>query len=224
MSLQEELQQQRQGFQQKVSADVLHTFQAAAERLEQSGIAEKSLKIGDKAPIFTLPNVQGRSIASEQLLKNGPLAISFYRGSWCPYCNLELMALQRSFPQIKDIGAQLVAVSPEQPKSSEPIIGKHGISFEELSDAGNKVARQFGLVFTLDKALQPFYLKAGNDLPAYNGDDSWEIPLPATYVVNTDSTITHAFVDPDYTRRLEPSEIIKAVKEMVFLSLKNASQ
>jgi peroxiredoxin len=198
----------------------LRAFQGAAERLKQSGIAEKSLKVGDTAPAFTLPNVQGRTVDSTRLLKNGPLAISFYRGSWCPYCNLELVALQRSFPELKDIGAQLVAISPEKPEKAEALVGKHGLSFEVLSDAGNKVARQFGLVFTLDQDLQPFYLKAGNDLPAYNGDESWEIPLPASYVVDQNGTIVHAFVDPDYTKRLEPSEILKAVKEMIFLTLK----
>ena len=198
-----------------------YTFQAAIERLKQSGIREKCLKVGDKAPAFTLPNVHGSSIHSTKLLKSGPLVISFYRGSWCPYCNLELVALQRSFPQLKDIGAQLVAISPERPEKAEAIVGKHGLSFEVLSDAGNKVARQFGLVFTLDKELQPLYLRAGNDLPAYNGDESWEIPLPATYVVDRDGTIVYAFVDTDYTKRLEPSEILTAVKEMVFLTLKS---
>ncbi len=222
MSLQEALQQQRQKFQENAVPEVLQRFQRAAERLKQSGIADKSLKVGDRVPAFTLPNVQGRSISSEQFLKNGPLVISFYRGSWCPYCNLELMALQRSYPQIKNIGAQLVAISPEKPEKAEVSVGKHGLSFEVLSDAGNKVARQFGLVFTLDKTLQPLYLKAGNDLPAYNGDESWEIPLPVTYVVDRDGTIAHAFVDPDYTKRLDPLEIIKAVKEMAFLTLKKS--
>ena len=224
MSLKEELEQKKQASRAKMPEHVAGMMMRAAEQLQQSGIAGKSLKVGDKAPSFRLPNIHGQSVSFESLLKNGPLAISFYRGGWCPYCNLELQALQRAFPQIKNIGAQLIAISPQLPEKSVETVEQHGLSFEVLSDTGNSVARQFGLVFSLAEELRPIYKQVGNNIPAYNGDESWEIPIPATYVVDTDQTIVYAFVDPDYIKRLEPSEIIKAIKEMVLLTLKKSTQ
>lgn len=222
MSLQERLDQLRQQSRQTMPPEMSQKFQAASDRLKASDILEKSLKVGDTAPAFALPNSQGRTISSEQLLKRGPIVISFYRGNWCPYCNLELHALQQTFPQLKDIGAQLLAISPQEQEYSQAMAVKHGLSFEVLSDVGNVVARQFGLVFTVEEDLRPIYLKGGLDIPAYNGDESWEIPIPATYVVDADSTIVHAFVEPDYTKRLEPTEIISAVKHLAFLKLKHS--
>lgn len=223
MDLSEQLERLRQQSRQAMPPELAQKFQAAADRLRASEILEHCLILGDTAPAFTLPNSQGQPVSSERLLKQGPLVISFYRGNWCPYCNLELQALQNAFPQLKDIGAQLLAISPQTQEHGLDIAVKHGLSFEVLSDVGNVVARQFGLVFAVEDDLRPIYLKGGLDLPAHNGDESWEIPIPATYVVDTDSTIVHAFVEPDYTKRLEPSEIIRAVKHMAFLQLKHSS-
>ena len=220
MSLKDELEQLKLASQEKIPKHVRIKMQAATEQLIRSGLAENSLNVGDTVPSFILPNIQGRRVSSEALLKNGPLVISFYRGGWCPYCNLELHALQRSFPQLKDIGAQLVAISPQVPGKAIEMAVKHEVSFEMLSDAGNEVARKFGLVFSLPEDVRQIYRDLGIDLSDYNGNENWEIPIPATYVLDTDGTIVHAYIDPDYTHRLEPSEIIKAIKEMVFLTMK----
>ena len=136
--------------------------------------------------------------------------MSFYRGGWCPFCNLELWALQKILPEIERLGASLVAVSPELPDASLNTLEKHRLQFQVLSDRGNQVARQFGLVFTLPQELRPVYEQFGIDIPPHNGDQSFELPLPATYVIASDGTIRYAFVNSDYTQRAEPSDIIAA--------------
>ncbi|NOR55016.1 MAG: redoxin domain-containing protein, partial [Sulfurovum sp.] len=148
------------------------------------------------------------------LLKDGPLVINFYRGGWCPYCNLELQAFQDVLPQIKELGAQLVAISPNLPDKSLSSIEKHALSFQVLSDVQNKVSRQFGLVYTLDEKLQPLYKQMGIDLPEFNGDESYELPLPATYVVDSKGMIKLAFAPADYTKRLDPNKVIEVLKEL----------
>jgi peroxiredoxin len=122
--------------------------------------------------------------------------------------------LQLELPDIESLGAQLVAISPNLPDKSLSTVEKNHIAFEVLSDVGNHVARDFGLVFTLSEELRPIYASFGIDIPAFNGDHTFELPMPATYVIATDSTITYAMVDPDYPKRLEPSEIVKVLKNM----------
>ncbi len=122
--------------------------------------------------------------------------------------------MQLTLPDIEALSAQLVTVSPNLPDKSLSTAQKQELTFEVLSDLGNKVARQFGLVFTLTEELRPIYASFGIDIPAYNGDDTFELPFPATYVIDTDGTITYAFVDADYTKRLEPAEIVEVLKGM----------
>lgn len=212
MSLLEQIQEMQKGFMEQVSEEKLKIMQSATEKLIKSGIVENCLKEGDKMPAFSLPNAINETVSSSILLNNGPLVINFYRGGWCPYCNLELRAFQEALPEIKDLGAQLVAISPNLPDKSLSSIEKHSLTFEVLSDIGNKVSRQFGLVFTLDAQLQPLYKQFGIDLLAFNGDESYELPMPATYVISSDGIIKLAFVDADYTKRLEPDEVIKILR------------
>ncbi len=212
MSLMEQIQEMQKGFMGQVSEEDLKTMQSATEKLIKSGIAEKCLKEGDKMPAFSLPNAKNKTASSDAMLSKGPIVVNFYRGEWCPYCNLELRAFQEVLPEIIDLGAQLVAISPNLPDKSLSSIEKHSLTFEVLSDIGNKISRQFGLVFTLDAQLQPLYKQFGIDIPACNGDESYELPIPATYVVNSDGTIVLAFVDADYTKRLELEEVIKALR------------
>lgn len=194
--------------------DVLKAFMEATERLVKSGIAERALNVGDALPDFTLPNTRGEAVSSRDLLKSGPLVINFYRGGWCPYCNLELNALQKALPQIQALGAQLVAITPELPDKSLSTTEKNSLTFEVLSDKGNAVSKTFGLVFTLAEKLRPLYSNLGIDIPEFNGDESFELAMPATYVVDTKGTITLAFVDADYTKRLEPAEVIEALNKI----------
>ncbi|ASC71400.1 alkyl hydroperoxide reductase [Halomicronema hongdechloris C2206] len=214
MSLTQDLADLAQQTAAKLPGEVQAKMAAAAEELANSGITDDSLKQGDRIPDVTLPNATGREVAIGELLKSGPVVISFYRGGWCPYCNLELRALQQALPEIQAQGASLVAISPQTPDNSLSTAQKHEFSFEVLSDVGNRVARQFGLVFTVPAALRSVYQSLGIDLPAYNGDNSFELPLPATYVVNTDGTIAHAFVNSDYKQRQDPDEIVAVLKQL----------
>lgn len=187
--------------------------QAGAD-VAQLGIEDRSLKTGDRLPEFTLNNALGNPVAIADLLQQGPLVIAFYRGGWCPYCNLELRALQQALPAIKAEGAQLVAIAPETPDNSLSTQEKNELTFEVLSDVGNQVARELGLVFTLPEALLPIYQSFGIDVAAHNGDENFELPVPATYVVNPQGEIVHHFVNVDYKQREDPENILAVLRQL----------
>ncbi|MDT8398069.1 MAG: peroxiredoxin-like family protein [Pseudomonadales bacterium] len=214
MSLRDDIQELQQDFLQRMPKETVDLIMGATDRLVRTGIAEKSLKEGDKLPAFSLPDATGTPLSSSALLQAGPLVINFYRGGWCPYCNLELRAFQQALPEINALGAQLVAISPNLPDQSLSSIEKHALSFPVLSDVGNELARQCGLVFALDAALRPLYQQFNIDIAAFNGDDSYELPIPATYVVASDGTIKLAFVDADYSKRLDPLDVIEALRQL----------
>lgn len=182
------------------------------EQLIVSDAANKALKEGAQVPDFTLFDALGNSVTLSHLLKQGPVVIAFYRGAWCPYCNLQLHAYQQILPQIQTLGASLVAISPQTPDHSLTLAEKRALTFAVLSDVGNQVARQFGLVFPIDEAVRATYRQVGANLPAYNGDTSWELPIPGTFLVDQSGTVRLAFVDPDFTHRLDPSIIIARLK------------
>jgi peroxiredoxin len=184
------------------------------ERVQASGITAAALKAGQPAPNFTLPDTFGNPVSFSALLAHGPVVISFYRGEWCPFCNIELRALQQALPTIKQLGATLIAISPEKPDHAIVATEKNNLTFPVLTDFGNNVARQFGIVFQVGQELQEFSKNAfKNDLALRNGEDSYELPVPATYVIDTSSIIRFAHVEVDYmTSRAEPEEIISALK------------
>lgn len=184
------------------------------QELLNSGIVDQALKTGDKIPHFALPNATEQTIQINSILATGPVVLSFYRGGWCPYCNLELAALQQIMPDLKAQCANLVAISPQSPDHSLSTVEKHNLSFQVLSDLGNQVSRQFGLVFTVPEKLRPVYQQLGIDLPEYNGDQLFELPLPATYIVNSDGEIVYDFINADYKQRLDPTKILTILKEM----------
>ena len=140
-------------------------------------------------------------------------------GRWCPYCSLELLALQQALPEIQACGASLVTISPQTPDHSLETAEAHTLKFEVLSDAGNQVARKFGLVFAVPESIRPIYEKFSIDLQAANGTETFELPLPATYIVKANGTIVHAFVNSDYTQRLDPKDIVKVLKRLQSKSL-----
>ena len=166
------------------------------------------LKTGDQAPDFELPDGDGLIWRSEDLLRSGPLVIVFYRGRWCAYCNTQLAALQEVHKQIALAGASLVAISPQTQKHSYMTRDMHKLRFPVLSDAGNQVARKFGLVYRVPAELQAAYESIFTRLPGYNGDQTWELPLAATYVVKTNRAISYARIDADWRQRPEPEEIL----------------
>ncbi len=197
-----------------VTADILNLMDVTTEKLIAEQLSNHALKVGDKFPIFELPDSTGKQISSTELLAKGPLVLSFYRGGWCPYCNLELRALNNMQQEFSDHNAQLIAVSPQLPDASLSTEQQNELAYTVLSDAANRLAKKCGLVFTLDERLIPVYDQLGLDIPKANGDSSYELPLPATYVVNTDGIITFAFVHEDYTLRAEPLDVLNAVREL----------
>jgi peroxiredoxin len=194
-----------------VPPSVIETMHRATAELQASGLAERALKAGDKAPSFTLKDPEGNDISSADLLAQGPLVVSFYRGVWCPYCNMELQALQAALPQLEARGARLVAISPQTAPNSRKSVRQNALGFPILSDVRNEVATAFGLKFVLPDDLIELYKSLKNDLPTFNDDPSWTLPMPARYVIAQDGTIVYAEVNPDYTSRPEPEDMLPAL-------------
>jgi peroxiredoxin len=187
-------------------------MERATAELVASGQAERALKAGDAAPEFILNDPDGKPVSSTELLKRGALVISFYRGVWCPYCNLELKALEEALPSFKAEGANLVAISPQNAVNSRKSVRTNKLSFPILSDTHNDVAAAFGIRFALPDYLVELYKNLKNDLPAFNGDTSWTLPMPARYVIGQDGTILYAEVNPDYTHRPEPQDMLPVLR------------
>jgi peroxiredoxin len=192
-------------------ADKQAIMAKAIEDLRRSGLAERAVKSGQVMPSFTLPDVKRGVVSSQDLLKQGPLVVVFYRGGWCPYCNLELHDLQKYLPEFRKRNAQLVAISPQTPDNSLSTAQKAALTFYVLSDAGGHVARSFGLMYKLPEELVKVYQGFGLDLAKQNGTTDWELPLAATYVVAPDGKIVYSFVDPDYKKRAETRTLLKAL-------------
>ena len=171
------------------------------------------LKAGDRAPAIVLTNAKGETVDVGMLLKRGPVIVTFYRGGWCPYCNLELKAFQKILPDITAAGAALVAISPEKPDDTLSTAEKDALSFEVLSDIGQRVGRAFGLVYTFSDELKRAYQEFGRDVPATNGADEWALPISATYIIGRDGTIIYAYTDADYRDRADPEEVLMFLKE-----------
>jgi peroxiredoxin len=193
-------------------ADVLALMNTTNEELIAQHVRDNALQVGQKVANFSLENHCGDTVALTDLLAKGPVIISFYRGGWCPYCNLELKALNDYLPKFKAHNAQLVAVSPQLPDESLSTAQKNELEFDVLSDVSNIVANQFGLLFTLDERIQSLYTGFGIDFESYYGDKSFKLPLPATYVINQDGIITYAFISEDYTLRAEPEAVLNALQ------------
>ncbi|HZB88946.1 MAG TPA: peroxiredoxin-like family protein [Terracidiphilus sp.] len=213
MSLHEESVAYRDKAKQMLG-EKFNIFTSQIEALTASGAAKRSAQAGQHAPDFTLPDAHGSAISLSSLLAKGPVVLSFYRGEWCPFCNLELHAYQQVLPEIKALGATLVAVSPEKPDLGLLATEKNSLTFPVLSDLGNTVARAYGLVFTTSpevKALQQSAFQLS--LPDRNGDESWELPMPGTFVIDTQRIIRFAHVDPDYfAGRANPEEVLVTLR------------
>jgi len=211
MNLKKELKEIHTQFLKDASPEAKRILNNAAEKLAHQNLKESALKVGDKFPIFKLRNAIGETIFSDDLLREGPLVVNFYRGGWCPYCNLELVGYQEILPEIQNLGAQLVAISPELPDDSLDIIGRHSLKYEVLSDFNNELAKKAGLVFSLSEEMKSLYKGFGIDLVKPQGNKSYELPVPATYVVDESGSIILSYVNIDYTDRLEPEEVLSVL-------------
>jgi peroxiredoxin len=176
--------------------------------LAERGIASQALARGDNAPFFQLNDHNARSVSSWELLANRHLVICFFRGRWCPFCVGQLETMNLVQPQIEQAGATLVAISPQTVQQSSFMADQHKLRFPLLSDPENRVARQFGLVYRVPDYQQAIYRRVFINLPFANGDESWELPIPATYILEHDGSVLFASVNPDYTQRPEPADIL----------------
>lgn len=212
-SLSSLLDEKKQRFLQKADSAKIADYDAGLKAVEETGILSTALYVGDTAKDFNLPDQNGETNSLYQMLDDGPVVLTWYRGGWCPYCNMTLAFLQEMLPEFEAANGQLVALSPELPDSSLSTIEKNELDFTVLSDVGNKVARQYGVVFKLTDAVAKRY-QNGFNLHAYNGDETDELPLAATYVIDTDGVIQYAFLDVDYRNRAEPSDILEALHQL----------
>ena len=187
--------------------------QAVAE-LKHRNLAANILPVGAKAPQFELQDHNGEVIRSSDLLAHGRLVLCFIRGRWCPFCVGQMEAMNVIVPQLEQAGATLAAISPQTVKQSFFMHDQHKLRFPLFSDAGNKFARQFGLTYRVSAAQEAIYRRAFVNLPFTNGDDSWKLPIPATFILDRDATILYASANEDYTERPEPNDIIRVLQEL----------
>jgi peroxiredoxin len=170
--------------------------------------------VGNTVPDFTLPDTLGRPLRLSEKLARGPVVLTFYRGAWCPYCNLELRAYQQRLPRLSDLGASVIAISPQTPEASVSTIEKNLLDFDVLSDSGSRVARAYGLAFTFPEDLKAMYLRRAIPLPEFNGTDDWTVPIPATFVIAGDGRVVLSYVDADYRNRLDPDHVLAALETL----------
>lgn len=214
MSLKEQLAEYRAGWYKRVPPERQAIMQRHIDQLRAGAISPSMLKVGDRAPAIVLMNAKGQTVDVARLLKKGPVIVTFYRGGWCPYCNLELKAYQQILPEIAAAGASLIAISPEKPDESLSTAEKNALSFEVLSDVGQNVGRAFGLVYDFTDELKSAYRGFNLDIPARNGTpEEWALPVSATYVIDRDGIIVYAYTDPDYRDRADPREVLAALSK-----------
>jgi protocatechuate 3,4-dioxygenase beta subunit/peroxiredoxin len=214
MSLEDELEAQRRRAYERRSPQERKARADAVTAVADAKVADRALNVGDRMPVFRLPAISGETVDADRLLDRGPLVISFYRGGWCPYCNIELRALQGRLPEIEALGASLVAISPELPDRAAVTADSDALTFPVLFDQGNAVARQFRLTHEIAPEIVRYQLGNGNDVAAFNGMDTAEVPLPAMYVIDSAGMVRYAFVDPDYTHRAEPDVLIGVLRDL----------
>ena len=194
--------------------DVVALMHKSTADLIASGQAERALRAGDRAPSFVLPDANGATVSSQELLAKGPLVLTFYRGVWCPYCNLDLQAIEEVAPRIRALGASLVAISQQTAPNSRKSQVDNKLSFPILVDKGGETGAAFGIRFRLPDDLAELYKRLKVDLATINGEPSFTLPMPARYVIGQDGVIAFAEVNPDYTRRPEPDELLPVLQQL----------
>ena len=198
----------------RMAPERLAVLESATTALRATGIERSALKPGSQAPDLALDDALGRSVRLSDLWRRGPLVIVFYRGGWCPYCNLTLRAWQQRLPELAYRNASLVAISPQSPDNSLDTAEKNTLAYPVLSDSALEAARAFGIAFDLTPDLVEIYKDLGNDLPVRNGNGRWALPVPATFVIGRDGRIAFAHVEADYRQRAEPDDVLRVIDRL----------
>ena len=214
MDLQKELSAVEQMVREKTPSHVMPTIEASIHEVKESGLESRAIQPGEAIRDFELPDATGAMVKSLELRTRGPLLIVFYRGGWCPFCNLTIQAFQERYSEIANRGVTLVAISPQTPDHSLMLQEKHSLRFPVLSDSGNKVAQQFGIVFELDRDLRVVQEQFGVDISSFNGDHSFQLPVPAVFLVSKDGKVLDSFVEVNYMKRLAPETAIAWIDEI----------
>lgn len=211
-----ELKEARDYYREKrIPEEARAIMDAETQRLMEENIASLALKVSDSAPDFILPDGSGKPVRLYSLLQNGPVVVVFYRGGWCPYCNIHLRGFQRVLNQIKELGAQLLAISPQLPDNSLSTQEKDELEYPVLSDVGNQVAHQFGIAFRLSDALVKLYEDFEHPLQVSNGaEGAFELPMPATFLIDSKGIIRLAHVEADYTQRSDPDDLLREIQQL----------
>lgn len=210
-SLQDILSERKALIAKYVSPDIQGVHTRVIGELKDARFANNVLQIGSKAPVLELKDHNGTPLLSTELLEKGRLVICFFRGRWCPFCVGQLEAMNLLLRQIEQARASLIAISPQTVQQSYFTVDQHKLRFPLLSDTGNQVARQFGLVYRVPDDEQAIYRRSFVNLPFANGDNSWELPIPATFIIDRDGTVLYASANEDYTERPDPAEILRQI-------------
>jgi peroxiredoxin len=209
-ALQDQLDEITANTRRLVQAERMAINERAVRELFESRIEEKILPVGAEAPEFTLNDASGRPVRSADLLALGPLVLNFFRGRWCPYCITEIEAWRDLYPRLREAGVLFAAISPETERQSDFMVGQHGLPFPVLSDPGCTVAAQFGLAYTIPDYHRDYYRSILVNIPFVNGDNSWRLVVPATYVITPARRVAYAQAHADFRVRPEPDEVLAA--------------
>lgn len=212
-SLSDSLQARKDHFNKTAPEHKKVVYEDGIKAVEESGVLESAINVGDIAPDFTLTNAEAKEISLYEELKKGPVVLMWYRGGWCPYCNITMHYMQEFVGEFRERGAELIALSPEKPDDALSMAEKHDLEFVVLSDLHNVVAHKYGVVFKLTPEVHKIYEESFN-LSQYNDNDKGELPLAVTYVIDMDGTVTYAFLHPDYRERADIDDIIKALEDL----------
>lgn len=212
-STQNKLDAMKNKFEASAPKEKIEIYNKGIEEVAASGVLETSKKQGDIAPDFSLPDATGEKVTLSKFLEKGPVIVTWYRGEWCPYCNIYLQSLNEIAAEAKEHDISIIAISPELPEFTISMKAKNKLGFHVLSDVGNKVAKEYGITYTLPAAVQQQF-KGRLDVAGHNGDDSFVLPLAVSYVINKEGKIIYSFIDSDYKKRAEPRTLLDAAKEV----------
>jgi peroxiredoxin len=194
--------------------DVIAGMDRGNAELAGSAVLDRVPQVGSRAPDFVLPDADGRPVSLARMLERGSVVLSFYRGIWCPFCNLELSALQNHLPQITELGASLVAISEMTSDNSMSLVERLDLTYEVLTDAGLVVADRYGLAWELPDHLRDLYARLGHPVSQFNGGGRHILPIPGTFVVDTGGIIRFAYANVNYMYRADPVDIVSVLERL----------